>query len=62
MIFEIAAHEPLHIVTIEDPIEFLFTDKVAAISQREVGSRAIMLIWVTPSRRKLSEKPTKPVP
>jgi twitching motility protein PilT len=38
MILEIAEHEPLHIVTIEDPIEFLFQDKVAAISQREVGT------------------------
>jgi twitching motility protein PilT len=38
MISEIAEHEPLHIVTIEDPIEFLFTDRVAAISQREVGT------------------------
>ncbi|MFA6956491.1 MAG: PilT/PilU family type 4a pilus ATPase [Thermoanaerobaculia bacterium] len=38
MIFEIAAHEPLHIVTVEDPIEFLFTDRIAAISQREVGT------------------------
>ncbi len=38
MISEIADHEPLHIVTIEDPIEFLFIDRVAAISQREVGT------------------------
>ncbi len=38
MILEIAESEPLHIVTIEDPIEFLFQDKVAAISQREVGT------------------------
>ena len=38
MISEIAEHEPLHVVTIEDPIEFLFTDRVAAISQREVGT------------------------
>ena len=38
MIVEISDHEPLHIVTIEDPIEFLFQDKTAAISQREVGS------------------------
>ena len=38
MITYIGEHEPLHIVTIEDPIEFLFQDKVAAISQREVGS------------------------
>ena len=38
MITEISEHEPLHIVTIEDPIEFLFQDKTAAISQREVGT------------------------
>lgn len=38
MISVISAREPLHIVTIEDPIEFLFQDKVAAISQREVGT------------------------
>jgi twitching motility protein PilT len=38
MISEISGREPLHIVTIEDPIEFLFIDKVAAISQREVGT------------------------
>ena len=38
MVTELAAREPLHIVTIEDPIEFLFIDKIAAISQREVGS------------------------
>jgi len=28
---------PVHIVTIEDPIEYLFTDKKAVINQREVG-------------------------
>jgi twitching motility protein PilT len=38
MITDICEHEPLHIVTIEDPIEFLFQDRVAAISQREVGT------------------------
>jgi len=38
MILQIADTEPLHIVTIEDPIEFLFQDRVAAISQREVGT------------------------
>ena len=38
MISEIADTEPLHVVTIEDPIEFLFQDRVAAISQREVGT------------------------
>jgi twitching motility protein PilT len=38
MISQISENEPLHIVTIEDPIEFLFTDRIAAISQREVGT------------------------
>ena len=38
MIQEISEHEPLHMVTIEDPIEFLFQDRTAAISQREVGT------------------------
>src|SRR5688572_2161954 len=38
MISDIGSREPLHIVTIEDPIEFLFIDKIAAISQREVGT------------------------
>jgi twitching motility protein PilT len=38
MISEISEQEPLHIVTIEDPIEFLFMDRTAAISQREVGT------------------------
>jgi twitching motility protein PilT len=38
LLVEICEHEPLHIVTIEDPIEFLFQDKVGAISQREVGT------------------------
>jgi twitching motility protein PilT len=38
IITELSATEPLHIVTIEDPIEFLMTDRVAAISQREVGT------------------------
>ncbi|HEX7155258.1 MAG TPA: PilT/PilU family type 4a pilus ATPase [Thermoanaerobaculia bacterium] len=38
MLAEISEHEPLHVVTIEDPIEFLFQDRTAAISQREVGT------------------------
>jgi len=29
---------PVHVVTIEDPIEFLITDSVGSISQREVGT------------------------
>jgi len=38
MITEVSDREPVHIVTIEDPIEFLFQDRTAAISQREVGT------------------------
>lgn len=38
MISEIAEKEAMHIVTVEDPIEFLFADRVSAISQREVGT------------------------
>ena len=33
----ISERRPLHIITIEDPIEFLFTDAKASISQREIG-------------------------
>ncbi len=29
--------KPIHIVTIEDPIEYIFTDKKATINQREIG-------------------------
>ncbi len=32
---------PFHVITIEDPIEFLFTDDVATVSQREIGNDAI---------------------
>jgi twitching motility protein PilT len=38
IIREISEKSYLHIVTIEDPIEFLFSDKAASISQREVGT------------------------
>ena len=34
----ITHRRPVHIVTIEDPMEFLFTDGLASISQREVGT------------------------
>jgi twitching motility protein PilT len=37
----IAGRRPVHVITIEDPMEFLFTDDVAAISQREVGTDTI---------------------
>ncbi|HPS78252.1 MAG TPA: PilT/PilU family type 4a pilus ATPase [Thermoanaerobaculaceae bacterium] len=35
---DISRVRPCHIVTIEDPIEFLFGDHMATISQREVGT------------------------
>ncbi|MBK6683671.1 MAG: type IV pilus twitching motility protein PilT [Deltaproteobacteria bacterium] len=38
MINEINAEQRKHIVTIEDPIEFLHEDKLARITQREVGA------------------------
>jgi twitching motility protein PilT len=37
MIDHINQRDPVHIVTIEDPIEYLFTDKRAVINQREIG-------------------------
>ena len=30
--------QPLHIVTIEDPIEFLYTDKMCTVRQRQLGT------------------------
>jgi len=37
MIDEINATQPVHIITIEDPLEFVHTDKMAIVTQREVG-------------------------
>ncbi len=37
----IAATRPVHVITIEDPMEFLFTDNVASISQRELGTDTV---------------------
>ena len=37
MIEKINATRPAHIITIEDPIEFLFTEKKSTINQREIG-------------------------
>lgn len=38
MLGHINAHRPLHVVTIEDPIEYVHTPKRSVISQREVGT------------------------
>ena len=37
MLDYVNATEPLHILTVEDPIEFVFTDKMSYINQREIG-------------------------
>lgn len=37
MINQINETRPVHIMTIEDPVEFVYEDKVATINQREVG-------------------------
>jgi twitching motility protein PilT len=37
MLDYINEREPLHILTVEDPIEFTFTDKKAYVNQREIG-------------------------
>ena len=37
MIEHINRTEAVHVVTIEDPIEVLFSDKLASVNQREVG-------------------------
>jgi twitching motility protein PilT len=37
MLDYIASREPLHILTIEDPIEFTYTDRKAYVNQREIG-------------------------
>ncbi len=37
MIDNIARHRSCHIVTIEDPIEFIFKDRKSIVTQREVG-------------------------
>ena len=38
IIDHINRHLPVHIVTLEDPIEFVYEDKAAVINQREIGS------------------------
>ncbi|HRE02331.1 MAG TPA: ATPase, T2SS/T4P/T4SS family, partial [Ilumatobacteraceae bacterium] len=38
MIDRINQERPCHILTIEDPVEFLHTHKTAMVNQREVGT------------------------
>lgn len=37
MLDYVNARKPVHIVTIEDPIEYIFEDKKATVNQREIG-------------------------
>jgi twitching motility protein PilT len=41
MVRVITERHPVHIVTIEDPIEYLFQDNMASVSQREMGTDTI---------------------
>jgi twitching motility protein PilT len=41
MLDYINGREPLHILTVEDPIEFVFTDRKSYINQREIGLDSI---------------------
>ena len=43
MLDYINEREHVHILTIEDPIEFMFTDKKSVINQREVGIDVVRL-------------------
>src|SRR6266850_5071116 len=38
LIEEINASKPIHIITLEDPVEFIYTQKMATINQRELGA------------------------
>ena len=38
LIDDINASKPVHIVTLEDPVEFVYRQKVATINQRELGA------------------------
>lgn len=43
MVQELNENNPVHILCIEDPIEFMFKDRKATISQREVGTDTLTL-------------------
>ena len=49
------SHQPVHIITLEDPIEFIYEDKMAIINQREVG--ADTLTFAQGLRRALRQDP-----
>jgi twitching motility protein PilT len=43
MIEHINRQQRCHVVTIEDPIEYIFDDKMSTISQREIGTDAVSM-------------------
>jgi twitching motility protein PilT len=43
MIQHVNTTRPCHIVTVEDPIEFVYTDEVATVNQRQVGLDTLAL-------------------
>ena len=43
MIQYLNSHSPVHILTIEDPIEYVYRDLKGTVSQREIGSDAISM-------------------
>jgi twitching motility protein PilT len=55
MLDYINERERVHILTIEDPIEYLFTDKKAVINQREVGLD--VLDWHTALKHAVRQDP-----
>jgi twitching motility protein PilT len=55
MLNEINMTRPLHILTIEDPVEFIFTPQASTISQREM--REDTLSWEIALRSALREDP-----
>jgi twitching motility protein PilT len=55
LINELNTHRPLHIITIEDPIEFLHRRKTAVLTQRQVGEH--VATFETALRSALRESP-----
>jgi twitching motility protein PilT len=55
MLDYINERERIHILTIEDPIEYLFTDKKAVVNQREVGIDVVD--WSTALKHAVREDP-----
>ena len=41
LVKHVTTNRPVHVITIEDPMEFLFSDGVASISQRELGTDTV---------------------